>query len=39
MFAAAGYAYDEDEFKEFNVKGDNRPKQWFVWEKVKQFVD
>ena len=39
MFAAAGYAYSESEFEAFNVESDNRPKQWFVWEKVEQFAD
>lgn len=38
LFAAAGYAYNEGEFKAFNVKGDDRPKQWFVYEKAEQFA-
>lgn len=38
LFAAAGYAYNEREFREFNVKGDDRPKQWFVYEKAEQFA-
>ena len=39
VFAAAGYAYDEEEFKVFNSGGDGRKKQWFVYEKVEQFVN
>jgi hypothetical protein len=39
IFAAAGYAYDEQEFKAFNISSDTRPKQWFVYEKVEQFAD
>lgn len=38
-FAAAGYVYNESEFSSFNVKSDDRPKQWFVWEKVEQFAN
>lgn len=38
VFAAAGYAYDESEFRAFNVKGDDRPKRWFIYEKAEQFA-
>jgi hypothetical protein len=38
-FAAAGYVYDENEFKSFNYASDDRPKQWFIWEKVKTFAN
>jgi len=39
LFAAAGYAYNQSEFEAFNVKGDDRPKQWFVWEKAENFAN
>ena len=29
-FAAAGYAFDEQEFNDFNDPNDLRPKKWFV---------
>lgn len=36
-FAAAAYAYDEREMKCF-LHDDGRLKQWFIWDKVKQFA-
>lgn len=39
LFAAAGYAYNEREFREFNSDEDDRPKQWFVYEKAGQFAN
>lgn len=39
IFAAAGYAYSESEFRAFNIDSDTRPKQWFVYENVEQFAD
>ena len=38
LFGAAAYAYDEREFKNFNVPGDNRPKRWFIWDEVENFA-
>jgi hypothetical protein len=30
MFDAAGFAYNEEEFDEFNDPNDHRPKRWLV---------
>lgn len=38
IFAAAGYAYSEDEMIEFR-RNDGRPKQWFIYNKAKQFAE
>lgn len=38
-FAAAAYCYNDREFDAFNYPGDNRPRRWFIWDKVLQFAD
>ena len=38
FFGAAGYMYSENEFLQFADSGDNRPKRWFIWDKVKQYA-
>ena len=38
MFAAAGYAYDRNEFAAFNSPSDTRIKAWFTWDKVKEYA-
>jgi len=35
MFAAAGYAYDKNEFAS---PTDDRIKAWFIWDKVKEYA-
>jgi hypothetical protein len=37
FFGAAGYCYNEGEFKAFTDPTDPRPKKWFIWDKVKEF--
>lgn len=36
--AAAGYVYNEGEFQAFTDPNDDRPKSWFIWDKVEQFA-
>lgn len=38
MFAAAGFCFDEREFRVFTSPGDYRPKRWFIWEPVEQYA-
>lgn len=38
FFAAAGYADSEREMQQF-LSPDGRTKQWFIWDKVNDFVD
>jgi hypothetical protein len=37
MFAAAAYAYSESEMIEFK-RNDGRNKQWFIYDKAKEFA-
>lgn len=37
-FSAAGYIYDEEEFKVF-LQPDPRPKQWFILENAETYID
>jgi len=37
-FAAAGYAFDEREWKAFKYD-DGRPKQWYVLENASNYID
>lgn len=38
FFGAAGYCYNEGEFKAFTDPTDPRPKRWFTWVKVEEFA-
>jgi len=38
LFGAAGYIYNEGEFRAFTDPRDTRPKRWFIWDKVEQFA-
>lgn len=37
LFAAAGYAFSEDELNVFRHP-DGRPKRWFIWDKAKEYA-
>ncbi len=38
IFGAAGYIYNEGEFRVFADPTDTRLKKWFIWDKVEQFA-
>jgi hypothetical protein len=38
-FAAAAYCFDQRELDCFLLERDKRPKRWFVWDKVTQYID
>jgi len=38
MFAAAGYAFDEDEFKEFKNHTGGRTTRWFIYPHAKKLA-
>lgn len=38
LFGAAAFIYNEDELKVFTDPSDERPKRYFIWDKVEEFA-
>jgi hypothetical protein len=39
LFGAAAFIYNEDEFNDFLDPSDDRPKRYFIWDRVEEFAN